>query len=572
MRTASSGGFGRTVSLSSIALLLANLASLAAAVFFGWSVFELLMLFWAETVLIGLLVVLRLGTMGLRRKLRWMPSLILGFLLIFTAFVSAHLLLLLGLFKPEDSDWFPLSLALPLLALAISHVLSYATEFIGQRGYLYLDPQTLAFQPFKRVVVMQVTLILGGMLAMEMAEPLYALAVLMLLKIGLDAGGGRRQRRAHDPHAEFLVCGDWDDERFLPRGTLSRSPETTPRTSASDDTETRAARFLDRVRPIVDELKAENARIARTAWGLLIGMALLGGLIGLIVGMSSPEWDTRLSAGLSLLAGAAIAAWLLAPGQARWKQRILDAVLPEICEHVGELEYQAEVPSDALLRAFARVGILDESCGKLEHHFRGRYRGLGFECVNAEVYFKPGRLFNRNSYHFEGLLYRIQLPMIVERPILIMPKRRLIRHNDTSRLLRIQLDDAAFDDRFEVYVQPGAADDAAVVATLLSPEARQAVLELAHGGGKLDGFSRMSFALAQDSLYLVVWRFGWQTLPGGTEYQVLNSFLGLPLYIKRDPALEQRIANLAEDISEVHRIMDRLPWTRLEVSARSTKA
>ncbi len=152
--------------------------------------------------------------------------------------------------------------------------------------------------------------------------------------------------------------------------------------------------------------------------------------------------------------------------------------------------------------------------------------------------------------------------MVVERPILIMPKRRLIRHNDTSRLVRIQLDDAAFDDRFEVYIQPDAADDAAVVAALLSPESRQAVLELTHTGGKLDGLGRMSFALAQDSLYLVAWRFSWQTLPGGTEYQVLNSFLGLPLYIKRDPALEQRIANLAEDISEIHRIMDRLPWTR----------
>ncbi|MGI9247995.1 MAG: DUF6498-containing protein, partial [Woeseiaceae bacterium] len=46
---------------SSIALVLANLVPLAGVLLFDWQVFDVLMLYWAENVIIGVINVLRMG-------------------------------------------------------------------------------------------------------------------------------------------------------------------------------------------------------------------------------------------------------------------------------------------------------------------------------------------------------------------------------------------------------------------------------------------------------------------------------------------------------------------------------
>ncbi|HRQ88290.1 MAG TPA: DUF6498-containing protein, partial [Bacteroidia bacterium] len=50
--------------LSAAALVLANLIPLFGAIFWGWSVFEIVLLYWAENVVVGLYAILRILAAG----------------------------------------------------------------------------------------------------------------------------------------------------------------------------------------------------------------------------------------------------------------------------------------------------------------------------------------------------------------------------------------------------------------------------------------------------------------------------------------------------------------------------
>src|SRR5437899_11071768 len=58
--TPSAGVTGLRVSPSALVLVAANLVPLAGVLFFGWSVFSTLLLFWVENVIVGAFNVLRM--------------------------------------------------------------------------------------------------------------------------------------------------------------------------------------------------------------------------------------------------------------------------------------------------------------------------------------------------------------------------------------------------------------------------------------------------------------------------------------------------------------------------------
>ncbi len=185
------------LALSASFLVAVNLLPLAGVLFFGWSVYEILLLFWAENLVIGLYAIARMLTLlrcnGDRRVLLLIPF----FCVHFGIFTAAHGALVVGLFRPEDhvSEGAAMSLWIPFLALLVSHGVSFVTNFLGKQEYRGLRGEEAMLAPYRRVIILHVTLLGGGWLIDALGEPVYALALLVLLKIFIDCAGHLREHR-----------------------------------------------------------------------------------------------------------------------------------------------------------------------------------------------------------------------------------------------------------------------------------------------------------------------------------------------------------------------------------------
>jgi hypothetical protein len=196
------------LSLSTIALVLANLVPLAGAAFGGWSAYELLLLFWAENVVIGLFQVLRMGSVVVLRRTPDQAGLIAFFILHYGLFTFVHGLLVTGSFGPPGEDGMEQAVALllspsgqlfALLALAASHGFSFAVNFLGAGEWRDAEAPALMKQPYARVVMLHLVILGGGAAALALGEPLAALILLVVMKIAVDVAAHRRAHvgRAH---------------------------------------------------------------------------------------------------------------------------------------------------------------------------------------------------------------------------------------------------------------------------------------------------------------------------------------------------------------------------------------
>ncbi len=219
------------VRLSVIVLVAVNLLPLAGVLFYGWTVFEVVLLFWAENVVIGLMNVARMGTLlTLRRRLE-MISLIPFFCVHYGIFTFVHGGFIFGVFGPdaglsEEIGFFAAvaGLGLPLVALAASHLLSFVFNFLLLREYMVAKADELMTAPYGRVVVLHVTIILGAFAVEALGEPLAALALLVVLKILIDVAAHQRE---HNKLQRRLAQEESGDADATPR------PRRFPRQPAS---------------------------------------------------------------------------------------------------------------------------------------------------------------------------------------------------------------------------------------------------------------------------------------------------------------------------------------------------
>jgi hypothetical protein len=75
---------------------------------------------------------------------------------------------------------------LALLSLVVSHGTSYVVNYLGRGEDRSLSPLELMHQPYGRVIVLHVTILFGGFLAMFLGQPLLSLVLLVALKTGVD--------------------------------------------------------------------------------------------------------------------------------------------------------------------------------------------------------------------------------------------------------------------------------------------------------------------------------------------------------------------------------------------------
>jgi hypothetical protein len=80
-----------------------------------------------------------------------------------------------------------------VIGLVVSHGASFAFNFIGRREYLRVSPSIQMFEPYPRMVVLHVTIILGGFVILRLGQPVLLLALMVVFKTVLDLGLHLRQ-------------------------------------------------------------------------------------------------------------------------------------------------------------------------------------------------------------------------------------------------------------------------------------------------------------------------------------------------------------------------------------------
>ena len=187
--------------VSAWVLVAANLLPLAGVLFWGWDVFPLLVLFWMENVVIGVFNALKMLLADPADAALWAGKLFMVpfFCVHYGMFTAVHGVFVFSLFgaKKYATHGFDVigpaaavareyGLWLPLGVLVASHAFSFAWNYLYRGELNRVSLAELMAKPYGRVVVLHVTILFGGFGAMLLGSPLWALLLLLGLKIGLD--------------------------------------------------------------------------------------------------------------------------------------------------------------------------------------------------------------------------------------------------------------------------------------------------------------------------------------------------------------------------------------------------
>lgn len=184
---------------SALALIIANLIPLAGAVFLGWDLAIVMVLYWSESAIIGLFNICKMAVVS-----KWVAIPAgLFFLSHFGAFMAVHFLFLYALFiqGPQDMSGGDLaevgqlfiSLWPALLALVVSHGLSFYQNFLGRGEYRGRALKEQMTEPYSRIIFMHLVLIFGGGLTLVLGEPTPVLLIVIVLKILFDVKAHLKQ-------------------------------------------------------------------------------------------------------------------------------------------------------------------------------------------------------------------------------------------------------------------------------------------------------------------------------------------------------------------------------------------
>ncbi|MCH7505777.1 MAG: hypothetical protein IIB78_01270 [Proteobacteria bacterium] len=198
-------GNGSPVTLmspSTLALIIANLVPVAGMIFLGWNLSDVMVLYWAESAVIGFFNLCKIAVIG-----HWMALLAGPFFVgHFGGFMSVHFLFIYSLFVKgpqggngsggELADVAQLFVNLwpALAALFVSHAFSFFKNFLGRREYRGRTLKTQMTEPYSRIIFMHLVIIFGGGLTIILGELTPVLLMVIGLKIFFDVRAHLRQR------------------------------------------------------------------------------------------------------------------------------------------------------------------------------------------------------------------------------------------------------------------------------------------------------------------------------------------------------------------------------------------
>ena len=198
--------------LSGLVLALANMIPIIGVMLWGWGVYDVILLYWVEVIIIGLLHIPRMflatgepedGSSSMP-KLLTIPLFLLHFVIFWVVIgiVIRHTLRI----KNEEGEAFASVFANPIgevlsmfghsfsatllgvIVLFLSHLFSLFWNYIGHREYREWETQELMFRPYSRVVILLVVILLAAMAVQMVGSPPMLILVLIGIKMLGDFG------------------------------------------------------------------------------------------------------------------------------------------------------------------------------------------------------------------------------------------------------------------------------------------------------------------------------------------------------------------------------------------------
>ncbi|MFA6427316.1 MAG: DUF6498-containing protein [Candidatus Magasanikbacteria bacterium] len=176
-----------------ISLIISNLLPLAGVLFFRWDIATILFMYWFENIVIGICNCIKMAkaqgkTMttveGVSKPDPDKRFFIAFFLFHYGFFTLGHGIFVFTFFGIPDAG--VLFIFLSIISLFVSHGVSYIRNFINKGEYKKVSPKLLFIQPYKRIVIIHLTILLGGGITTITGNSLTALIILIGLKISLD--------------------------------------------------------------------------------------------------------------------------------------------------------------------------------------------------------------------------------------------------------------------------------------------------------------------------------------------------------------------------------------------------
>ncbi len=174
-----------------------NLLPLCGVLLWDWHSFDLIFLYWMENVVIGILMILRMVARRYDSPIEFVFPLFLApfFALHYGAFCWGHGSFVVSLFGDFSNGVELAAAVLEVLAepamLAALGSLVFLQLFdwqrdIAKRGFGAVSVKELMVAPYRRIVVLHLTIIASGFLLGILEEPLAGLLLLVVLKIFFD--------------------------------------------------------------------------------------------------------------------------------------------------------------------------------------------------------------------------------------------------------------------------------------------------------------------------------------------------------------------------------------------------
>ncbi len=209
---------------SPVFLIGANLIPLIGIFLFDWDVRYIVLLYWVENLIVGFYNILKMILLKIDRTAKSLRKLFIipFFCIHYGGFCAVHGLFLTVFFKigngssPFDGSskwWGPLifvQLLFSVIAkiwssrppemiwavsgLFISHGVSFVENYILGGEYKRSSLKKLMHQPYQRIIVMHIAILLGGVIVMQLDSPLPLMIILILLKIFFDL---RLHKKSH---------------------------------------------------------------------------------------------------------------------------------------------------------------------------------------------------------------------------------------------------------------------------------------------------------------------------------------------------------------------------------------
>ncbi len=270
----------RQLRLSAVALVLANLVPLAGVVLWEWSVSSIVILYWFENVVIGVINVLRmitaspssfdlvelasgsaggdgtkraaledaLGRMNSAAIRHGLKLFVIPFFIVhYFGFCAGHGVFVFSMFGDGDGFFddspgmnpfgaigraisiFYTPLALAAAALALSHAFSFVQNFLIGAEYRRMNVRQLMVMPYGRIIVLHITIIFGGIATMALGEPLWVLVILVAVKTAVDLRLHLAEHTSRPHGAASKIPNAAPGPRATRRdGSLPRKPPAPP--------------------------------------------------------------------------------------------------------------------------------------------------------------------------------------------------------------------------------------------------------------------------------------------------------------------------------------------------------